>query len=186
MRRPKSPSGSRSASTLRRRVARVAGRIVISAIVASLALASMQLASAHTWYSSVRKACADSPTKMRCYHQLTRRRAGLHALRPRHRLHRAALLKVDRIVACSRPLHTPCGDSFLRPFYQAGYLPARSWVAGENLAWGWHSRWGAFNGLMHSAPHRENILRPSFRDIGIERRSSPWGRFWVIHYGRRW
>jgi uncharacterized protein YkwD len=124
---------------------------------------------------------------MRCYHNQTRRLGGLPALDPRHRLHLAADVKADRIVGCGQLSHEPCGDSPFRPFYQADYLPwSDSWLAGENLAWGWPTAWNAFHALMHSTAHRENILRPSFRDIGIRGRRSPWGRLWVIHFGRRW
>src|ERR671919_105156 len=86
-------------------------RAVAVGIVAVVMVQSGQLASAHTWYAGVRSACAGSSHKMRCYHELTRRRAGLHTLRPRHRLRRTAGLKSDRIVACGELLHEPCGDS---------------------------------------------------------------------------
>jgi uncharacterized protein YkwD len=53
----------------------------------------------------------------------------------------------------------------------AGYLPnAGAWTVGENLAWGT----GALatpkeivSAWMHSQGHRENILRPQFKEIGF-------------------
>ena len=152
-----------------------------------LVLASAERAPAHPWYASVRAACADSATKMRCYHVRTRRRAGLSRLRLDARLRRSTSLKAARMVACSELSHYPCGDAWARPFRQAGYLPwAGSWLVGENYAWGWRTSWDAFHALMHSAPHRANILQPAFRDLGVRQRSSPWGTLWVIHFGRRW
>jgi uncharacterized protein YkwD len=46
----------------------------------------------------------------------------------------------------------------------------RGRIAGENLAWGVGSRGTPaelVNGWLNSPPHRENLLRPSFRWIGI-------------------
>jgi uncharacterized protein YkwD len=159
----------------------------VAVMAAGFALQSADPASADEWYAGARDACAASMYKMRCYHEVTRRLAGLSGLRRSIRLHRAASVKNDRIVACGQLSHEPCGDSLLRPFYQTVYLPGSdAWRVGENLAWGWPTAWAAFNALMQSAPHRENILTPSFREIGIEVRHSPWGRLWVIHFGRRW
>ena len=53
----------------------------------------------------------------------------------------------------------------------AGYMGhAHHWLVGENLVWGA----GAFStpidrvrALMHSPPHRRNMLRPGFREVGI-------------------
>jgi uncharacterized protein YkwD len=166
---------------------RLAGFGVVVGIALTVALAGARGASAHAWYAGVRTACADSPTKMLCYHDVTRRRAGLQGFARERQLDLAAALKGDRIVRCKELSHHPCGDSLFRPFYQAGYLPwSDSWLVGENLAWGWPSAWDAFHALMHSESHRDNILNPAFGQIGIERRPSPWGRLWVIHFGRRW
>jgi uncharacterized protein YkwD len=159
---------------------------VVAGIASLVVLLSAQRAPAHTWYAGVRTACAGSTAKMRCYHGLTRQRAGLHGLRWHRRLRRAAQLKSDRIIMCRQLSHRPCGDAFVRPFYRAGYLPwPRSWLVGENLAWSWRSAWGAFHALMHSSSHRANILNPAFRDIGIWQGPSPWGILWIVHYGRR-
>jgi hypothetical protein len=51
----------------------------------------------------------------------------------------------------------------------AGYLPPGGWT-GENIAWGngaLVSPASIVDGWMHSKGHRENILRPSFREVGI-------------------
>ena len=46
----------------------------------------------------------------------------------------------------------------------------RSWLVGENLAWGTHSRstpQQAVTNWMDSPGHRANILKRRFREIGI-------------------
>jgi uncharacterized protein YkwD len=144
-------------------------------------------ADAKTWYSPARAACANRVAKMRCYHNRTRVLRHLERVHRDIRLQRSAQLKAMRIGRCGQPRHRPCGDSWLRPFRQAGYLPAPGrWLVGENLAWGFDSAWRAFAALMRSPAHRANILDPRFADIGIDRRLSRWGVLWVIHYGRRW
>src|ERR671918_649983 len=138
---------------------RLLRRAVAVGIVSVVLVQTGQLASAHTWYASVRSACAGSANKMRCYHELTRRRAGLHTLRPRHRLHRSARLKGDRIVACGELSHEPCGDSAFRAFYEGGYLPwPASWRGGGNPARGWATGWGAFLAPQHSQKPPGNNL----------------------------
>lgn len=52
-----------------------------------------------------------------------------------------------------------------------GYADGASrWAIGENLGWGWGSRstpLGIVTGWMESAPHRANLLRRSYDEIGI-------------------
>jgi hypothetical protein len=63
------------------------------------------------------------------------------------------------------------GSDFGLRVENAGYLGRRkSWVLGENLAWGSGSLAtpaAIVAGWMGSAGHRDNILTPEFRDIGI-------------------
>jgi uncharacterized protein YkwD len=63
------------------------------------------------------------------------------------------------------------GADFVARIRRAGYLRgARSWVVGENLAWGsrGYSRPRVIMKLwMNSTGHRANILNASFREIGI-------------------
>jgi uncharacterized protein YkwD len=175
---------SRDRGTLWRPIMRVAALPVLVAIL--VAGFAPQQARAHSWYSSVRSTCAQSSHKMLCYHNQTRRIAGLPALGGGWRLYYAAQLKRTRIIRCGRPSHEPCGDSLVRPFYQAHYLPTTCrWLVGENLAWGWSTAWAAFNALMQSPTHRANILDRTFRTFGSSHSASPWGRLWVIHYGDR-
>jgi uncharacterized protein YkwD len=165
-------------------------RVIRTATLAAVMLVAIALvpqrAEATSWYSNARKQCAGSSRVMLCYHNQTRQMAGLSPLRPRWRLHASARTKRLRILQCGHVTHEPCGDSWVRPFYQVHYLPtACRWLVGENLAWGWTSPWAAFNALMQSSAHRANILNPLFWDFGASRSASPWGELWVVHYGRR-
>jgi uncharacterized protein YkwD len=162
-------------------------RTVTLATVILVAVALVpQQAQATSWYSNARKQCAGSSHVMLCYHDQTRQMAGLPPLTLGWRLHTSAQMKRLRILGCGRVTHEPCGDPWVRPFYQAHYLPTPCrWLVGENLAWGWTSPWAAFTALMQSPAHRANILNPLFRGFGVSRSPSSWGKLWVIHYGRR-
>jgi uncharacterized protein YkwD len=167
-------------------------RVALLVFLASTALTGVLLpapaTAADTWYASVRSACpGNGPSTMVCYHRRVRALAHVVKLRRNRRLDRSAALKATRIVRCRQHRHNPCGDAWVRPFYTARYVAAGgSAVVGENLAWGWSTAWTAFDALMHSPSHRANILDPDFRDVGVRVTArSPWGRLWVIHYGRR-
>ena len=63
------------------------------------------------------------------------------------------------------------GDTFVDRIIGAGYARRNDgWTLGENLAWGTgdvgtaraiHAAW------MRSSGHRDNILKPAFRELGI-------------------
>jgi uncharacterized protein YkwD len=160
---------------------RAAGAV---AIVTLALLSSASGAAGRVSASEAFAACAGTTLKMVCYHDRQRRRLGLAPLRRSPRLDRAARLKAARIIRCHRFTHEPCGDSFVRPFRLVGYVPWQSgWLVGENLAYGFHTPWAAFDALMHSPKHRENILESTFREIGVAERTSPWGPLWVLEYG---
>ena len=68
--------------------------------------------------------------------------------------------------------HTsPAGLTFIDRIEATGYMRgARSWVVGENLVWGTgplSTPQALVTAWMNSPPHRENLLRPTFREIGI-------------------
>jgi uncharacterized protein YkwD len=51
-------------------------------------------------------------------------------------------------------------------------VDGHAWRAGETLAWGWGTQAGAkatVRAWMHSAEHREILLSPTYRWIGISR-----------------
>jgi Cysteine-rich secretory protein family len=54
---------------------------------------------------------------------------------------------------------------------QTGYMQgAKTWTVGENLVWGTgplSTPQALVTAWMNSPPHRENLLRPTFREIGV-------------------
>jgi uncharacterized protein YkwD len=91
----------------------------------------------------------------------------LRGLRENSRLEAAATRHSADMVAHHYFAH---GNPVAR-MLQVGYMSmTQAWTVGENIAWGSHGistpreivkMW------MHSPPHRANVLRSSFRDIGI-------------------
>ncbi len=63
------------------------------------------------------------------------------------------------------------GDTFVDRVLGAGYARRTDpWTLGENIAWGIGepaTPGGAMQGWMNSRPHRANILRRTYREIGI-------------------
>ena len=107
-----------------------------------------------------------------CLINAERRERGLPPLRLDPRLTRAAQRHSRDMVHRRYFSHTtPEGLSFAQRISHTGYLRAsRRWLVGENLAWGWRrlqTPAGVVRAWMQSPPHREEILRRSFRDVGI-------------------
>ena len=97
---------------------------------------------------------------------------GLQPVTPNGDLHQAALSHSNEMIAESYFEHTsPQGLTFIDRIDTTGYMNgARSWVVGENLVWGTgplSTPQALVTAWMNSPPHRENLLRPSFREIGI-------------------
>jgi uncharacterized protein YkwD len=63
------------------------------------------------------------------------------------------------------------GDSLVDRIRQTGYLSGSSnWVVGENIGWGSGSSAtprSMVKAWMNSSGHKDNILKPAFRDIGV-------------------
>jgi uncharacterized protein YkwD len=107
-----------------------------------------------------------------CLHNRERVSRGLPRLKENPKLRRAAERHSNNMVAGSFFDHTsPSGGTMVDRVRGSGYTSrARSWSLGENIAWGSgrlataqqiHRSW------MNSSGHRANILRRSFREIGI-------------------
>jgi uncharacterized protein YkwD len=101
-----------------------------------------------------------------------RAKAGLIALQPDPQLTAASLAHSQDMVARQFFAHdAPGGSSPVSRMRAAGYIPASgAWQVGENIAWGSGS-YGSLGSIMqawmNSPPHRENILDPAFRDVGV-------------------
>jgi uncharacterized protein YkwD len=130
-----------------------------------------------------------------CLLNRERRAHGLRRLRSNGRLARAARRHARDMVRRHYFSHfSPSGASFMDRIRRTGYLSrARSWFAGENLAWGSRDRAtprAIVRSWMNSPPHRANILQGAFREIGVGVvPGSPRGRgaaaTYVTEFGKR-
>lgn len=107
-----------------------------------------------------------------CLHNKLRARRGLPALRENARLRRAALGHSRNMVAGGFFQHTtPSGTSMVDRILGARYARRnQGWALGENLAWGTGSlatARGAVQAWMDSRGHRANILKRSYRELGV-------------------
>jgi uncharacterized protein YkwD len=106
---------------------------------------------------------------MTCLTNYARTQSGLVPLQPNSALNDAGQAKLAADLSCAEFSHTPCGQPFTAVFetYVAG---ATSYAMGENIAWGTGS-YGtprqAMSNWLQSTGHRENILRPEYRELGI-------------------
>jgi len=95
---------------------------------------------------------------------------GLATLTPNQSLGRAAEKHSRSMNAWNYFGHNGDGTP-VRRAHRAGYMRgAHSWMLGETLAWGRGTRGtpdGAVAAMMASPIHREVLLNPSFREIGV-------------------
>jgi uncharacterized protein YkwD len=97
---------------------------------------------------------------------------GLPAVTPNGDLHQAALSHSNEMVNQGYFEHTsPSGVTFMDRIESTGYMNgARTWTVGENLVWGTgplSTPQALVTAWMNSPPHRENLLRPNFRELGV-------------------
>lgn len=97
---------------------------------------------------------------------------GLQPVQPNSDLRRAALSHSQEMVDEGYFEHTsPAGLTFIDRIQHTGYMSGvRSWVVGENLVWGdldLSTPQALVTAWMNSPPHRENLLRARFDEIGI-------------------
>ena len=106
---------------------------------------------------------------MLCLTNYVRAQSGLAPLTANALLDQAGHAKLDADLACGEFSHTPCGNPFELVF--ATYLRGASgYQLGENIAWG-TGEFGTpretMDAWLNSAGHRENILTPGYRELGI-------------------
>jgi uncharacterized protein YkwD len=116
---------------------------------------------------------ADSPAvqerAMRCMTDYARDHDGLGTLANAADLDRSAGKKSGDIIRCDSFSHEACGRQFTFWMQRSGYLAARCWRAGENIAWGtggYASVRSIFVAWLHSPEHRANLLG-RYSSIGI-------------------
>jgi uncharacterized protein YkwD len=101
-----------------------------------------------------------------------RRDHGLGPLKVNSKLGKAAVVQAQDMVKRRYFSHeNPEGRNSTDRIKAAGYMRSGGrWTVGENLAWGageLASARALMNAWMNSPPHRANILRPAFREIGL-------------------
>ncbi|MEA2332213.1 MAG: hypothetical protein QOH58_2351 [Thermoleophilaceae bacterium] len=149
--------------------------IVAAVCGATLAAAPAAQAAQACPASNATPAKASKPEIVRatlCELNSERARHGLRRVSLNRRLSRAARRHARDMARRNYFSHDSLGGgSFIDRIRREGYLRnARSWVVGENLAWGshGHSRPRVIMQMwMNSPGHRANILNASFREIGI-------------------
>lgn len=106
---------------------------------------------------------------MRCMTDYARGHDGLGTLANAADLDRSAGKKSGDIIRCDSFSHYACGRQFTYWMQRSGYLAARCWRAGENIAWGtgsYGSVRSIFVAWLHSPEHRANLLG-RYSSIGI-------------------
>ena len=112
---------------------------------------------------------AERKQAMLCMTNFARRRAGMGGLDGAAELDRSADDKSSDILRCDSFSHYACGRQFTYWMERTGYIPARCWRAGENIAWGAGEAGDVrsmFSAWVHSPEHLANILG-SYSQIGI-------------------
>src|SRR5262245_52384032 len=107
-----------------------------------------------------------------CLHNQIRARHDLPLLRENARLRRAALGHSRAMVGERYFEHTtPGGTTMVDRIMRARYArPNEGWAVGENLAWGTGplaTARAAMQSWMNSPGHRANILRRTYRELGV-------------------
>ena len=107
-----------------------------------------------------------------CLHNKVRARHSMAPLRASTRLRRAATGHTKDMVAAGYFEHTsPGGTTMVDRILSADYVrDGEGWMLGENLAWGTGSLGtprGAMKAWLDSPGHRANILKRSFRELGV-------------------
>jgi uncharacterized protein YkwD len=107
-----------------------------------------------------------------CLMNAMRSDAGLPALTKQDELAKASVEHSQDMVDNKYFAHDSLdGRDVVARLTQVGYIPkAGEWVVGENLAWGsgaLATPKALVNAWMNSPPHRENLLAPDFKEVGM-------------------
>ena len=107
-----------------------------------------------------------------CLHNQIRQQHNLPLLKENAKLRKAAAgHSADMVDEGYFDHTTPSGTSFVDRILGAGYAKRNdAWTLGENLAWGTgdlSSANGVMQAWMNSAGHKANILKRSYKELGI-------------------
>jgi uncharacterized protein YkwD len=126
----------------------------------------------NTWIPVTGLSQSSMESSIACLINERRAAHGMGAVQPNPALRQAALGHSHEMVSQGYFEHTsPGGVTFIDRIVATGYTRgARAWEVGENLAWGTgplSTPESLVTSWMNSPPHRENLLRARFREIGI-------------------
>lgn len=151
--------------------------LVAALVLLALAMASLALAEPATACEGAdanpRKASLGKIEKAtRCLLNDRRRKHGLRSLDGNGKLDESSVRHSRDMEQQNYFSHTSRnGDNLVARVRRTGYLAgSNDWTLGENIAWGTDGRAKPrriVKSWMNSSGHRRNILRGSFRDIGI-------------------
>jgi uncharacterized protein YkwD len=150
--------------------------LIALALVATWALATSASASATTCANTDVEVTGLTQDQMEssisCLINEERTSRGLGAVQPNSDLRQAALSHSKEMIDEGYFEHTsPEGLTFVERIQGTGYMRnVRSWIVGENLVWGTEQLStpdALVTAWMNSPPHRENLLKPRFREIGV-------------------
>jgi uncharacterized protein YkwD len=127
---------------------------------------------------------------MLCMTNFARRQVGDASLSNADSLDWSATDKSRDILRCNSFSHYACGRDFTFWMQRAGYMDARCWHAGENIAWGtgnYGTVHGIFKAWIYSPEHRDNILG-DYRQLGVGLRVGTIQGYrdahvWTQHFG---
>jgi uncharacterized protein YkwD len=161
-------------------------------VAALLLLSAMAVASVRYADAKVLSASPDSLAPVRQVVELTnqeRTKEGLLPLKWNDSLALAATNYAQDLAARNYFAHnSPEGSTPVERARLAGY-EAYGWgglYEGENLARGYSTPDGAMQGWMNSEGHRQNILNPNYREIGVGVATAPNGALvWAQEFGSR-
>lgn len=140
--------------------------------------------------TDVQASAAVQEQAMHCMTNYARTQMGMGDLGTAVDLDRSATDKSADILRCDSFSHFACGREFTYWMARVGYIPARCWRAGENIAWGAGESGDVrsiFTAWVHSPEHLDNILG-SYSQIGVGLQTGSFdGRsdvsVWTQHFG---
>lgn len=114
---------------------------------------------------------AEARAAILCLVNRERTRRGLRALQSSASLRRAATAHSRDMTSRNYFDHvSPAGNTMVDRARRSGYVGRGGWTLGENIAWGTGrlaTPEAIVDSWMRSPGHRANILRSSFRDLGV-------------------
>jgi len=127
---------------------------------------------------------------MVCMHNWARGQRGEQALLPESQLQRSSRKKARDIRRCQQFSHEACGRNAFYWVRRVGFETG-AYGAGENLEFGQGTMGtvrGAMSAWLNSTVHRDDLLTPSWKDVGISVLDAkldghPGVAIWVAHFG---